>query len=169
MLSATKELTSSGPYAQYAAVRYLVTVSNTGPGAQFDNPGDEFVDTLPGTLDLLAASASAGSASTGGGTVHWNGKIPAGGSVAITVDAAVAVASHQTIANQGQVSFDATGDGANDTTAPSDDPTVGGTSDPTVFESLSVIEVPALGGAGRLLLMMLLLAGAAWVLARQRG
>ncbi|QQR72233.1 MAG: DUF11 domain-containing protein [Holophagales bacterium] len=169
VLSATKELTSSGPYAQYAAVRYLVTMSNAGPGAQFDNPGDEFVDTLPGTLDLLAANASAGTASTGGGTVHWNGKIPAGGSVAITIDAAVAVASHQTIANQGQVSFDATGDGANDSTAPSDDPTVGGTSDPTVFESLSVIEVPTLGGAGRLLLGMLLLAGAAWVLARQRG
>jgi uncharacterized repeat protein (TIGR01451 family) len=166
-LSASKALTSSGPYTQYAAVRYTVTVSNAGPGAQFDNPGDEFTDVLPDLLDLVSASATFGTTLVVGNTVTWNGKIPEGSSVVITIDAAVAVASHQLISNQGTVSYDADGNGTNETSAFSDDPTVGGAADPTVFESVSVIEVPAVDRGGLVTFAALLLVSATWILWRR--
>lgn len=168
LLSATKALTSAGPYPQYAAVIYSIAVANAGPGAQFDNPGDEFTDTLPDFLGQVSASASFGSVLTSGNTVTWNGKIPAAQSVVITVNAAVAVASHQTISNQGSVHYDADGNGTNEAAANSDDPAVGGANDPTVFESAAVIEVPALGRSGLAALTGLLLAGAFWVFWRRR-
>jgi hypothetical protein len=105
---------------------------------------------------------------TSGNVVTWNGKIPATQSVVITVNAAVAVASHQTISNQANLLYDADGNGTNEAAANSDDPAVGGANDPTVFESAAVIEVPALGRPGLLALTGLLLAGAFWVFWRRR-
>ena len=63
-------------------VTYTVTLTNTGPGAQGDNPGNEFTDVLPAHLALVSATATSGTAvaNVGTNTVTWNGSIPAGGS-----------------------------------------------------------------------------------------
>jgi uncharacterized repeat protein (TIGR01451 family) len=99
-------------------VTYTIGLTNAGPRAQNDNPGDEFVDTLPTSLSVLSATASSGVATNDPSTVHWNGSIPAGGTVSITIVARIQAAPPSTtIVNQGMVLFDANGDGINDTTA----------------------------------------------------
>jgi hypothetical protein len=134
VVSGTK--TVSGSFAELGAIVYSITLTNTGSGPQTDNSGNEFSDTLPATLTLVSANASSGTAGTTGNTVDWNGSIPAGGSVTITINATVnAGAAGQLISNQGTVSYDANGDGSNETNVLTDDPGVGGVSDPTVFQA----------------------------------
>src|SRR4029077_11571164 len=72
---------SAGPYAVGGTITYTVTLSNSGPGAQADNPGNEFTDVLPAGLALVSASATSGTAvaTVGTNTVTWNGSIAAGG------------------------------------------------------------------------------------------
>jgi uncharacterized repeat protein (TIGR01451 family) len=168
-VTASKALTSTGPYPQYALVVYTITLHNAGPGAQFDNPGDELTDTLPATLQLLDAMASSGTVTTVGNTVSWNGKIAAGGNVTITIRASVVYASHQTISNQGTVHYDPTGVGTNSATRLSDDPSLPGIADPTTFVSASIAEVPALGDAAAAALTALLLAAGVYALRRRRA
>jgi len=38
-------------------VTYTVVLTNSGPGAQGDNPGNEFTDVLPAGLTLVSATA----------------------------------------------------------------------------------------------------------------
>ncbi|HEX6833467.1 MAG TPA: hypothetical protein VF132_08035, partial [Rudaea sp.] len=157
-LAATK--TVAGAFHAGGSVTYTIVLHNGGSGAQADNPGDEFVDVLDPALTFSSVAATSGTGSFSGGAVHWNGSIPAGGDVTITIVATVSASAHGTISNQGTVSWDANGDGTNDTSAPTDDPTVAGNADPTTFAvtaaPITVTPAPALQMFGMLLLMLAL-------------
>jgi uncharacterized repeat protein (TIGR01451 family) len=69
--------TVTGTFAVGATVTYTVTLTNSGPGAQGDNPGNEFTDVLPESLALVSATATSGTAlaNVGTNTATWNGSI----------------------------------------------------------------------------------------------
>jgi uncharacterized repeat protein (TIGR01451 family) len=151
-VSATK--TVSGLFQPGGAITYTVVLSNAGPADQLDNPGHEFTDTLPADTTLLGASATSGAVGTAGNTVTWDGAIAVGVPVTITINAKINDhISGATIANQGTVSFDADGNGSNESTAVTDDPGVGGAGNPT---DITIVSVPALSGAGLLAVAVLL-------------
>jgi uncharacterized repeat protein (TIGR01451 family) len=162
---------SAGPYTVGGTITYTVTLTNSGTGAQADNPGNEFTDVLPATLALVSATASSGNAvaTTGANTVTWNGAIPASGSVTITITATILpAASGQTVSNQGSISYDSDGNGTNDSAAQTDDPGVTGAANPTSIVVPGVaIAVPTLSTFG-LMLLALSLAGLAFVVLRRR-
>jgi uncharacterized repeat protein (TIGR01451 family) len=130
-------LADSGEFVSKADVTYTITLTNAGPAAQGDNPGPEFVDALPSSLTLVSASATSGTVATdlAGNSVSWDGSIPSGGSVTLTIHATIkaTVALGTTIANQGTVHYDADGNGTNDATVLTDDPGVPGADDATSF------------------------------------
>ena len=141
---------------------------NCGPANQADNPGDEFTDTLPAGLTLTGASATSGVASTSGNTALWNGAIPAGGTVTITITANInAGTAGMTLCNQATIAFDADGNGTNESIGFSDDPDQPGPADPCCFRVL-ITEIPALSGEG-LAALALLLAGFALLRLRRRS
>src|SRR6185436_11548899 len=125
-------------------------LTNSGSGAQADNPGNEFTDVLPATLALVSASATSGTAAanTGTNTVTWNGALAAsGGSVTITITATILPsAAGTTVSNQGTISYDADGNGTNESTAQTDDPGAPGTGNPTSVQvtggPVSPVEIP---------------------------
>ncbi len=169
-VTATK--TVSGSFAPGSGVTYTVTLKNNGTFTQLDNPGDEFDDILPPELLLVSASASSGTAvaTPATNTVAWNGSIPAGGSVTITIQATIpSEAGGLTISNQGTLHFDADGNGTNESSAMTDDPNVAGAADPTVFTVLSVAQIPTLSTAGLAGLALLLAAAALAALRRRRS
>lgn len=166
-LTAGKAVTG-GNLAPGGTVVYTVTLTNSGTGATFDEPGDEFADTLPATLTPTSAAASLGTVTITGNTVHWNGGVPAGGSVVITIDAAIsgAAARQSIISNQGTATYDATRSGSNQTAILTDDPARGG---PTQFlVGGAIAAVPALSGAGLAAMAAALLAAGALTLRRRR-
>ncbi|WP_165371407.1 fibronectin type III domain-containing protein [Pseudolysobacter antarcticus] len=170
LLGATKTVSASGGFTPGATIIYTVVVNNTGLGAQTDNPGDEFTDSLPAGITLVSATATSGTTTTGAGIVHWNGSIPAAGSVTITITATINANASGTIVNQGSVQFDADGNGTNESTALTNDPSVGGgTANPTSFAVVRVaaiaVPVPTLDWLALLGLAMALALGAG---ARQR-
>ena len=138
--------TASGTFAPGSTVTYTIVLSNSGPAAQGNNPGDEFVDVLPSQLTLINATATSGTplATIGTNTVTWNGSIPAGGSVTITIHALVEADAPvgSTITNQGTINYDADGNGANDTPGVTDDPSQAGSGNSTGFV---VVAAPAIG------------------------
>lgn len=145
-VSGTKSV--SGTFYVGSAVTYTVVLTNGGGGGQLDNPGDEFVDTLPVQLALSSAVASSGTVTTAGNTVSWNGSIPGGGSVTITITATILPAAvGQVVTNQGQISFDADGNGTNESSAMTDDPGLPGGADPTTFVAVEA-SIPMLPLAG---------------------
>jgi uncharacterized repeat protein (TIGR01451 family) len=164
---------SAGPYAVGGTITYTVTLTNSGTAAQADNPGNEFTDVLPAQLALVSANATSGTAAanTGTNTVTWNGAIPAGGTVTITITATILpAAAGQTVSNQGAISYDSNGDGTNDATAQTDDPGVAGAANPTsimVGGAPPAPPIPTLSTLG-LLLLVLSLAGLAFVILRRR-
>ncbi len=163
-LSASKTFT--GQPAPGEEITYEVVITNLGPAAQADNPGDEMVDVLPAELELIDASATAGTAlaTVGTNTVTWNGALAANASVTVTIHARVVdtVAVGTLVVNQASVAFDADGNGTNEASAVSDDPAVGGNDDPTAFtvEVGATIDIPTLDNLGLTLLALLLAAGA---------
>ncbi len=156
-LVATKAVTGGN---LSTAVTYTVTLTNTCAGAVLDNPGDEFSDTLPAGLSVAGTAASSGTVSGAGvNPVTWNGAIPSGGSVTITISAVIgAVLPGTPVSNQGVVSFDSGRDGTNDTTLPTDDPGSPSPGDPTIFVvgGQSVVEIPTLSDLGLLVLALAL-------------
>jgi uncharacterized repeat protein (TIGR01451 family) len=117
---------------------YQVVLTNGGPAAQGDNPGDEMTDVLPSSLTLVSASATSGTAvaNTGTNTVRWNGSIPAGGSVTITIVASIKPGTAGSpIANAATVNYDADGNGTNESTA---------SSNTTTFRPLAASALPAM-------------------------
>ena len=171
-VSATK--TAAGGNTVGATVTYTVTLNNAGPGTQGDNPGDEFTDVLPADLALVSASATSGTAvaNTGTNTVTWNGSIPSGGSVTITITATILPsAAGKAVSNQGSFVYDADGDGTNESPGVTDDPGVGGSTDPTtitVAAAPSVLEIPTLSEVGLAAMALLLAAVAVALLLRRR-
>lgn len=160
----------SGSFVPGGTITYSIVLTNTGSQAQLDNPGDEFVDVLPAQLDLVSASADSGTAvaTVATNTVTWNGSIPAGGSVTITIQATLSPsAGGQTISNQGTINFDADGDGTNESSVPTDSADQPGAADPTIFIAGTVVEIPTLGELG-LALLTALLAGFALLRLRRR-
>jgi uncharacterized repeat protein (TIGR01451 family) len=171
-VSGTKVVVGSGPFTVGSTLTYTVTLMNSGAGAQGDNPGNEFTDVLPPTLALVSATAPSGSAvaTTGTNTVTWNGAIPAGGSVTITITATILpTAAGMTVSNQGTIAFDADGNGTNESTAQTDDPGVAGAANPTnITVPAAAPPIPTLSTFG-LALLGLILAGAAFALLKRRN
>jgi len=157
----------SGPTVEGGAITKTFVLMNCGPATQMDNPGDEFKDTLPASLTLTGASASSGIASTLGNMAMWNGSIPVGGMVTITINATINAGTNgTTICNQATIMFDADGDGINETSGVSDDPSTPAKDDPCCFRVSN--EIPALSAAG-LAALILLLAGLALLRLRRRS
>ncbi|HEX9699351.1 MAG TPA: DUF11 domain-containing protein [Acidobacteriota bacterium] len=168
-LAGTK--TVSGTFAPGGAVTYTVVLTNSGPNAQGDNPGDELTDVLPADLTLVGATATSGTttATVATNTVTWNGALAAGASVTITIDAVIAAAAAPgtTISNQGTIAYDADGNGTNEASAVTDDPATPAADDPTSFQLPGqAVAIPALGTPGLAALAALLALGGAWVLRR---
>jgi uncharacterized repeat protein (TIGR01451 family) len=163
---------SAGVHAPGSTVTYTITISNTGPQQQQDNPGNEFSDVLPAQLTLVSASASSGTAvaTIATNTVTWDGTIAVNGSVTITITAVVNTGFNgQTVSNQGTINFDADGNGTNESTALTDDPAVGGANDPTNFVIPAIAQIPTLSTVGLAALALLLAAGAMLLLRRRRN
>ena len=158
-VSGTKTVT--GPFFVGSNVTYVVTLTNSGTGAQANNPGNEFTDVLPAQVALVSATASSGTAvaTIGTNTVTWNGTLaPGGGSVTITITATILpAAAGNTVSNQGTISYDSDGNGTNDATAQTDDPTVVGTNNPTTFVGVTAA-IPAISPLALLLLAAMLTA-----------
>ncbi len=168
-VTATK--TVAGTFAPGSSITYTVTLTNHGTFTQLDNPGDEFTDVLPPELVLTGASATSGTAtaSPATNTASWNGSIPAGGSVTVTIHATISSeAGGVRISNQGNIFFDADGNGTNESSAPTDDPGVGGAADPTAFTALAVAQIPTLSALGLAALGLLLALAAVAALRRRR-
>ncbi len=108
------------------------------------------VDVLPSSVTLLGAAASSGTviAEIVNNRVRWNGSIPAGGSVTITIQACVnAGTAGSPIANQATVSYDADGNGTNEAT---------GTSNTVTFTPAAASAIPALSHLALLALAAML-------------
>ncbi|AVP98430.1 hypothetical protein C7S18_15080 [Ahniella affigens] len=151
VLSASKSVT--GSFNPGGAITYLITITNTGSAASADNAGDELVDVLPAQLNLVSASASAGTAvaTIATRTVTWNGSVPAGGSVTITINATITNTVGQ-VTNQASVSYDADGNGSNETTVLSDDPGAAGGADATTFAITGALQsIPVFSNWSKLL------------------
>lgn len=130
--TASKAVT--GVFDVGATVAYSVLLSNTGPGVQADNSGDEYVDVLPAQLTLISATATRGTASMSGNTVRWNGALEAGASVTLTITASINPGTAgQTVSSQGSMNYDADHNGSNEATRLTDDPAVAGAANPTTF------------------------------------
>ncbi|HEY2294415.1 MAG TPA: hypothetical protein VGM86_27255, partial [Thermoanaerobaculia bacterium] len=156
----------SGPMLELTPITKTLLLINCGPADQADNPGDEFTDTLPAGLTLTGASATSGVASTSGNTAKWNGAIPAGGTVTITITANInAGTAGMTLCNQATIAYDADGDGTNESIGYSDDPDEPGPADPCCFQVIT--RIPALSWNG-LAALALLLAGLAVLRLRRR-
>jgi len=132
-VTATK--TVSGTFKTGGTITYTIVLSNSGSAASPDNAGHELTDALSSSLTLVSAVATGGTATTAGNTANWDGSIPAGGSITITITATVnAGTQNTTICNQASFAFDADLDGTNESTGTTDDPAVGGANDPTCFD-----------------------------------
>ncbi len=169
-LAAVKAVTG-GNLQPGGTVVYTLTLANSGSGATFDDPGDELADTLPPPLTLISAAASLGAVTTTGNTVHWNGGVPAGGSVTITIQAGIAAGATtgSAISNQATVAYDATRSGTNQTTLVTSDPGAPGQGGPTRFlVGGAIASVPALSRTGLAALAAALAAAGALALGRRR-
>ncbi len=144
-------------------VNYTFACHNGGPFPQQDNPGDEFFLQIPG-LQIVNASASSGSAIFGPAMALWDGAIPVGGQVVILVSAAIppATAVGATFCAQGQLLFDADGNGTNESNGVTDDPDLPGNADPCCFKVLSNTPpgIPTLAPTGVIYFILLLTIGA---------
>lgn len=172
VITGTKDV--SGTPTEGSNITYTIVLTNSGPGAQGDNPGDELTDVLPSTLTLVGASATSGTAvaNVPANTVTWNGSIPAGGSVTLTIVATVETGTAgQTITNQATFTYDANGDGTNDTPGVTDDPGTGDPDDPTSFvaQPASVVDIPTVSEWGALILLLALASAAMVFLRRQHA
>ena len=137
-VAATK--TVSGSFNEGNTVTYSIVLSNSGSYDQQNNSGAELTDVLPASLTLVSASATSGTATAtiATNTVTWDGVVPAGGSVTVTIQATInAGTATTTISNQGSVAFDADGNGVNEASGVTDNPAVAGASDPTSFLVIS--------------------------------
>ena len=153
-------MTVQGPFTAGSTVTYTLVLSNDGTQIQPDNPGDEYVNVLPSGLTLVSAMASSGTAmaAVGTHTVSWNGSIPGGQTVTLTIKAKIQPAAVGTeIPNQGTVHYDANMDGVNEASRLSDDPSISGPADPTVLTvAASPVAVPTLSEWATLTLALLM-------------
>jgi uncharacterized repeat protein (TIGR01451 family) len=135
-----------GTQVEGGTVLYTFLLLNGGPAVQMDNPGDEFSDLLPAGLTPVSASASSGTV-TLGNPVTWNGAIPVGGMVTITITAMIGAGTKgMSICNVPTIAFDRDGDGTNES--------VGAVAIPCCF--LVPAQIPALSGPALMVFALLL-------------
>jgi len=164
------------------AIRYEAVLRNEGCADLEDGAGHEFTDALPdGVSPTAYVTATSGIAAFEGGTLVWDGGIPAGGTVTIryrvTVDEDVEVGTQ--ICNQGVAHWDSDGNGTYDAEEPSDDPITSAEDDPTCITveerpkgpaPLSgTIDAPTLSEWGMIALAILFAAAFGWRLTRRRA
>jgi uncharacterized repeat protein (TIGR01451 family) len=137
----TASMQGGGSLLPNSSLYYTVRIDNLG-GPHGDNPGDEFVDVIPAGLTLVGATATRGTvvADVATNTVRWNGALGTGEFSVISITTMVPATAAGSYVNQGTLTYDADGDGINETSVPSDDPTLPGTADPTV---VSIASLPA--------------------------
>ncbi len=150
-----------GDFIEGGRILYTIVLTNTSTNRQPDNPGDEFFDQFPPEVRVEDAFATSGAvtADRSQGTVAWNGVVPGNGEVTLFVNALVLYRTMgQTICNQGQVFYDASGIGTNDVSRLTDDPALPGDEDPTCFDVPTVVPsaIPTLGEWGLLGLCLLM-------------
>jgi uncharacterized repeat protein (TIGR01451 family) len=155
-ITATKSV--AGTFSAGGPIVYTIVLRNNGSAQQGDNPGHELVDVLPAQVTLVGATATSGTAvaSIGSNSVAFNGAIPAGGTVTITINATISPAAPAgvPIANQATASYDADGNGTNEASVQSNDATTGG---PTVFRP-DILAIPTLPAAALLAMMIAMVA-----------
>ncbi len=129
--------TATGPFTPGGVFTYTIVLRNNSGGNQADNPGNEFTDVLPASLELVSASSTTGTAvaNVGTRTVTWNGAIAAGASVTITITARIpaTTAEATVISNQGTFAFDADANGSNESSGVTDNPATPAGGDATTF------------------------------------
>ena len=150
----------TGSFVEGGTVTSTYLLRNDGRTPQTDNPGPELTLLLPAGLSPTGSRASAGTVTTAN-PVTWNGAIPAGGTVTITIDAVPGPGTvGSTLCNQATVFFDADADGINEES-----------SLVSKFCCLGVLapeEIPALGDLG-MVLLALLMTVAGLRIVRKRG
>jgi uncharacterized repeat protein (TIGR01451 family) len=162
LVTGTKTL--SGNQYPGSTITYTITLTNSGPGTQADNPGAEFTDVLPAQLTLVSASATSGTAvaTIATNTVTWNGGLAAGGTVTITINATIGSFPPGTlVTNQGTISYDSNNDATNDASAQTDDPGAAGAANATSFvvaaaPATGLTEIPTATWLGLALLTVML-------------
>ena len=122
---------------------------------------------------FLAAKCHHAVATIATNTVTWNGSIPGGGgTVTITIDATIDLATTGDVSNQGTINFDADGNGTNESNTTTDDPVPAGANDPTTITVVgggpSIVEIPTLSQLALALLALALL-GFGWLHVRRLG
>lgn len=170
---ATLTVTKSvmGTFTPGSFATYTIVITNQGPATQADNPGPELSDPLSLDFAPVSVTATSGTA-TATNFLTWEGSIPAGGTVTITllVRLSNALAPGATVSNQATALYDADGNGTNEALASSDDPATPAAGDPTDFLVVgtpSAVEIPTLGGIGLAVLAVLMGLMAVGVLARR--
>lgn len=162
-------LTASGSLVPGGQVILTLRLENPPPEELPDGDGDELSLPLPAVLEPLEVTATSGTvavmaagaapsgagrrssaAAAGGSVVTWNGSLPAGGAVEVTIVARVSAATSAGVTLQAIGTFDSDGDGSNDEGFTSDDPTRPGADDATFLPL--VVEIPALRSTGLALL-----------------
>jgi len=162
-------------------IAYEIVLRNDGCADQKDNPGHELVDSIPqGITPAGGVTATSGKAALVGNEVVWDGGIPAGGSVTVTVTVTIDedVTDSTLICNQAVASWDSNGDGRNEAQEPSDDPTTSERdNDPTCLvvriplayaPIAGTIDAPTLSEWGAIALGILLSLGFVGMLWRRR-
>jgi uncharacterized repeat protein (TIGR01451 family) len=181
MIEATKTYvdTDGGEVNPGDTIRYEIVITNEGCAPMPNTAGHEFTDTLPGLLTATGfVQASSGTISVSGSEVVWDGSIPAGGSVHLTVKAKIDndVEEGTGICNQGFVHWDSDEDGSSDATEPTDDPGTPADDDPTCFvvhvptapiPVTGTIDAPSLTEWGMIVLSILLATAFWWRLRRR--
>lgn len=155
--------TVAGSFFPGGNIVYTIVLTNSGTSTQGDNAGSEFVDVLPAQVTGGVPTATTGTVVNTAGTISWDGSIPAGGSVTITIPATINLGASGTVTNQGTINTDLDGNGSNETARSTDDPAVVGAADPTGFPIATT--VPTLDRLGLIILVLGVL-GLMWVRAR---
>ena len=116
---------------------------------------------------VSALSTHAPAANTTPTTVHWNGSIPASGTVTISIIARIALPppdlTGQIVSSQGTVNFDADGNGTNESSVLT---TNDGSPGAVTFAIVKAPNIPALSPAG-LMLLFAFIALAGWITLRR--
>jgi hypothetical protein len=134
-------------------VVYEVLLFNGGPDPAL---AGEFLDPLPAQVTQANAVADSGVvAVVPGNAVLWDGSVPAGEVVTITITGIVDGEVGEVVVNQGQFLDLNAGP-----PVPTDDPRTAAPLDPTVFTIAGVLEIPTLGAAALAALAALLAAAA---------
>ena len=135
----------AGTFAPGGTVTYTITLTNAKGGPQLDNPGNELVDVLPATLNLVSATATSGTANANvaTNTVTWNGAIPEGGSVVITITATVNAVPGATVDNQASINYDADGNGTNESSTATDQASFMVAAYPLAVDDARAVPTPA--------------------------